>query len=293
LSKDIWHGDYLMPISLNRWNYAEGNPIINIDPSGFINEKEGPEADQIVDSLRSTYGVRINKDWGYILTPTPTPTPNSSTKCTWDPGTWKGIWDLKNVKAAIVRIATAVHGTSNFKNIFPVFTIEFRIVSCGRGCTYPGLGGNFLVTLKDSGRPASTSLKVMDSTLNFDEWTVVHEMGHVWDLNNNGKWHDRLVSYTNGHRSESEHKKKKCTNNWEPGCNSASYFYGDKPPKGSDVNFNPEEDFAESFAGFVFPNDVTSYVKSHFKDIPQLLYSDYTKTLRYSFINDLVNGKIQ
>ncbi len=36
LTKDSWLGDYNRPLSLNRWNYVEGNPINYIDPSGHI-----------------------------------------------------------------------------------------------------------------------------------------------------------------------------------------------------------------------------------------------------------------
>jgi RHS repeat-associated protein len=34
ISRDTWSGEYNRPLSLNRWNYVEGNPINAIDPSG-------------------------------------------------------------------------------------------------------------------------------------------------------------------------------------------------------------------------------------------------------------------
>jgi len=33
-SRDTWPGDYNRPLSLNRWNYVEGNPVNRTDPSG-------------------------------------------------------------------------------------------------------------------------------------------------------------------------------------------------------------------------------------------------------------------
>jgi hypothetical protein len=34
LSRDTWGGSYNNPLSLNRWNYVEGNPVTYTDPSG-------------------------------------------------------------------------------------------------------------------------------------------------------------------------------------------------------------------------------------------------------------------
>jgi hypothetical protein len=280
---------------------------MNIDPTGFITEAEGNEADSIISILSSTYGVFIDKDWGYTGTPTSTPTVSvtttptptvtitPTTSCKWLPGEWKNIWDLRNVQAAIERTSIAVGGGANFSKMFGEFRIAFRAVSCGKGCTYPGIGGNYLIVLEDQGKPGNISLDVLDThgDYNFDEWTVVHEMGHLWDFRNNENWRKKLLSKTGGYVDYLWRQlKTKCSNDWEPGCNDASYFYGDVPAKGSDSNFNPGEDFAESFAAYIFPTDATNYVKTYYSNIPSLYYADYTKTLRYFFIDSLVNGKI-
>jgi len=34
ITRDTWGGDYQRPLSLNKWNYVEGNPINYTDPSG-------------------------------------------------------------------------------------------------------------------------------------------------------------------------------------------------------------------------------------------------------------------
>jgi hypothetical protein len=35
LTRDTWQGDYNRPMSLNKWNYVEGNPVNRTDPSGM------------------------------------------------------------------------------------------------------------------------------------------------------------------------------------------------------------------------------------------------------------------
>jgi RHS repeat-associated protein len=35
LTRDSWQGNYIRPLSLNRWNYVEGNPINWNDPTGY------------------------------------------------------------------------------------------------------------------------------------------------------------------------------------------------------------------------------------------------------------------
>jgi RHS repeat-associated protein len=40
LSKDVWPGDYTKPLSLNGWNYAEGNSINHTDPSGMCLDED-------------------------------------------------------------------------------------------------------------------------------------------------------------------------------------------------------------------------------------------------------------
>jgi hypothetical protein len=45
LTKDVWQGDYSRPLSLNGWNYVEGNPINRVDPSGQISCLKYNDAD--------------------------------------------------------------------------------------------------------------------------------------------------------------------------------------------------------------------------------------------------------
>ena len=82
--------------------------------------------------------------------------------------------------------------------------------------------------------------------------------------------------------------------NRRPGCNAAGYFYGGIPPKGSDVNFNREEDFAESVAAYVFPDEAQQWVERWY-DTPyqeMLWYQDYHETPRWEYVNSLIEGTI-
>jgi RHS repeat-associated protein len=41
ISRDTWGGDYNNPVTLGKWVYANGNPIIYIDPSGLYSTEYG------------------------------------------------------------------------------------------------------------------------------------------------------------------------------------------------------------------------------------------------------------
>ena len=45
VSRDAWEGDYIRPLSLNQWNYVEGNPINYSDPSGLQTCVNGNKCD--------------------------------------------------------------------------------------------------------------------------------------------------------------------------------------------------------------------------------------------------------
>jgi hypothetical protein len=102
-----------------------------------------------------------------------------------------------------------------------------------------------------------------------------------------------------------------------PGCNRAGYFYGDKP-SGSNWSFNRLEDFAESVAmyiGWERGNDLSEHARNrivryqlkngekdpyfnlidNWADYAKRFYpenGDYTKTKRWQFVDELVNGRI-
>jgi len=62
LTRDTWMGDYDRPLSFNRWNYVEANPVNYTDPTGLIKQTEAAEADKIVKAL-TVYKVFVKVDW--------------------------------------------------------------------------------------------------------------------------------------------------------------------------------------------------------------------------------------
>jgi hypothetical protein len=70
ISRDSWQGDYNRPLSLNRWNYTEGNPVNYIDPSGFFSMYEimkgfgASTPDEVINRFKS--GGTLAGKWGYL-----------------------------------------------------------------------------------------------------------------------------------------------------------------------------------------------------------------------------------
>ncbi|MFN8458791.1 MAG: RHS repeat-associated core domain-containing protein, partial [Anaerolineae bacterium] len=51
LSRDMWEGDELRPLSMNGWNYVEGNPVNYVDPSGRCRGLTGKAFDLCVRAV--------------------------------------------------------------------------------------------------------------------------------------------------------------------------------------------------------------------------------------------------
>jgi len=166
----------------------------------------------------------------------------------------------------------------------------------------------------------------------FSAWTVVHEFAHAWDANYGWRLSRLLEKYTGGYTSPLLSYLKQLAGlsdsaflnpektpgryGRRPGCNKAGYFYGDKP-SGSNWSFNRVEDFAEAVAmyiGWDRNNDLSQHARNriiryqlkngekdpfntidNWMDYAKIFYpdnGDYTKTKRWQFIDDLVNGRI-
>jgi RHS repeat-associated protein len=62
LTKDVWEGDYMRPMSFNGWNYVESNPVNFTDPSGLIPIKssEPPDGRDLTSWLYAELSANAN-----------------------------------------------------------------------------------------------------------------------------------------------------------------------------------------------------------------------------------------
>ncbi len=279
-ARDSWQGDYNRPISLNRWNYVDGNPINYTDPTGFIKQNEAGDADAIVEKLK-VYHVFVSVDWGtgdYWNTIT-------SSVCNWRDGLWT-LGELKALKRGTIDLANAMGGLNKFIfNIGGVTVLKAATVDPGAAAA------SALHRIKVNSR--------LDDELN--SWSAVHELAHVWDINSGNRFSAALAEIT-GSFTDPYHKPIKCDidpNNPRRlkrfrGCNDAGYYYGGTPPAGAGVDFNILEDFAESVATYVYPDKAQQKLKDlKFKGDPNydfLYYDDYRKQPRWTYIYALMHS---
>ena len=76
ISRDTWGGDYNRPLSLNRWNYVEGNPVNSADPTGLCADPGAINYDGMPNNMREciyrgVYTGQVQTNYGYPLLDTP------------------------------------------------------------------------------------------------------------------------------------------------------------------------------------------------------------------------------
>ena len=258
-------------------------------------------ATERLSHLRDEYDVEVITDWGEA--------PDGS----WQNGLWTRV-ELERLQLNIQLLASAMGGSNRFvRNLNHVSIQKADIGSHG------GEALAHMVSLSTK-KPASA-------------WTMVHELAHAWDANHGWGLSAALEKYTGGRTSYLLGLLKRFLGRADaspfqagkepghhgrlPGCNSAGYFYGDKP-SGSDWNFNRKEDFAECVAmylGWEKNNDLSEWAEArinlhllengasdrrfgvdNWADYKKYFYpeeGDYSKTLRWIFINELLAGKIE
>lgn len=253
--------------------------------------------------LKIDYQVEVLADWGHG-----NPDPNG-----WERGTWIKA-ELDRLHDAICLLANIMGGNEKFIRNLGGVTI--------RKADIGSHGGEAL-----SHRVSFSTRRT------FSSWTVVHELAHAWDANYGWRLSRQLEKYTGGFTSPVlsllkrfarlsdsglwSSEKKPGRYGRRPGCNRAGYFYGDRP-SGSNWSFNRLEDFAESIAmyiGWEGNNDLSQHahnrivryqlqngdkdpfhVIDNWADYAKCFYpenGDYTKTKRWQFVDDLVNGRVE
>jgi hypothetical protein len=255
----------------------------------FVTEK--------LKQLQTQFRIEILPDWG----------PGSDGG--WQAGTWLRD-ELDRIDRTVGLLASAMGGGDKFTKNLNGVTIKKADIG-----THGGEALHHRVSLSTKGT--------------FTPWTVVHELAHAWDANHNWQLSAALEKYTGGYTSRVLSFVKKALGRgdsglWDqgdkpgrrgrlPGCNAAGYFYGDIP-SGSNWAFNRVEDFAESVAMYVAwkkDNELSEWAESrvsryllenganaknfgvdNWADYKKYFYpdeGDYTKTLRWKFVDELVN----
>ena len=171
LSRDTWEGNYLETLSLNKWNYVEGNPIKFIDPSGRIKQgKEDNDAEGIRNRL-NVMNIIIYKDWGSYQYFNNSYNPKAR-GCGWNEGSWE-IRDLELIEDAATRLNKVLHG--KIPTIAGRIDVRKSIVDINLGAmAAPGLlkyvfGDIFFFSASSQ------------TTEEWYKYAFVHEFGHVWD----------------------------------------------------------------------------------------------------------------
>lgn len=256
------------------------------NPPGHISESEVAAADAIAAYLHATYNVSIVRDWGLVTSFHFQPAfPFITMGRRWKPGRWTLV-ELQTVQEALADLSAFMGGAERFKALVRRTKVALSPRTRGRGLT---MWGGRRVEFRDSGKPPTTV--DIQNKHNIDKWTVVHEFGHVWDASHGWRLSVGLEAHTGGSTGGS--RPQQCDeHNRLPGCNKALYHYGGTPPRGSDVNFNRREDFAECVVASVYPAaaqaDVARFKQDRlYKDC--LYYADFTTTPRWDYIQSLLH----
>jgi RHS repeat-associated protein len=279
LSRDTWAGDVNNPLSLNRWMYVEGNPVNYVDPSGRIKENEVSMAEASI-KLLSLYGITLRPDWGYSVAYLDN---HLSILGLGDPiicgGDWReGDWslgELLNTVLGVQTLALAMGHPEKFKNELGTPIIIYQAPTP-------------YVAVAES----SHSIR-FNSEYNFDneqniqmQWTVVHELAHIWDANKRYKLSERLEKQTNGKTTFELNDQGIWKEIYIPGSFPVPACYNDR--------FNRREDFAESVAAYLYPGWASARASdnSFLQNIPECTYeywgiSDFRDTKRGEYINSL------
>ncbi len=275
VSRDVWEGYFSKPLSLNRWNYVESNPINFLDPSGYISQDEATQAEYILNELYTKYNIFINKDWGeyyYEIDPVNSVYGEATGIYCWNEGMWD-IRNLEDVRKAVNKIAPETMSINKFNKAFQ----HVRISRINLNRTSFAPPGGFADLLGD--------IVLTDYTMGNDReeyriGSIIHEFGHVWDYRSNNQLAMGLMLELDTWVCTGTNPKSQFCN-WEPlkaidtapdyvstchpGTPTSDPYYDqngdglcDMPYSGTYGGFPPltgpgAEDWAQSFVYYIYP----------------------------------------
>lgn len=264
---------------------------------------QADDALRIITDLKADYGVQIEVDFGWQLTYKESAdivfipydyylrdVLLSQADChQWEKGNWE-LAELLTLKASVKRLADLM-GRDRFNS-----EIGGAIIQKDPFSPYPG--ANVAPFTAPHHITFWTTTLLVPNTFGdpySGSWTAVHELAHAWDKQQSEHLSTGLERYTGGHTTGKKRTDCATGDDWSPGCNSAGYYYEYTPPKGSDINFNRGEDWAESVAAYAYPEIAKGVVAQYGRgpgllDRPGLYYTDYKTTLRYDFVGAVLNG---
>jgi hypothetical protein len=268
-----------------------------------MNQADYQYAQTKLAQLKMDYQVEVLADWG----------PGNPEPDEWKPGTWTKA-ELDRLENAICLMAGIMGGNQKFVQNLGGVTVKKSDIG-----SHAGEALAHRVSFSTKGT--------------FSWWTVVHEFAHAWDANHGWRLSRRMEKYTGGFTSPAlsfvkklirlsdsglfSPEKKPGRYGRRSGCNRAGYFYGDRP-SGSNWSFNRLEDFAESVAmymGWERDNELSQHARNriiryqlqngekdpfhvidNWMDYAKCFYpenGDYTRTKRWQFMDELVNGRME
>ena len=198
LTQDSWQGDYNNPLSLNQWNYVEGNPVNKEDPAGHCVGPNGVDLPDGSLACNNGNGGTSNTVGNKVCDGS-----NLSESCK-----IVTTGDLKNVLSS--EYNWNLLGDWNFQELTGIFDAGFKIkyfvdnLTHGDGLVWMQhyLGGtnishvnantpSYVPRQRDSTMPAIISGTGANTVYLTDNWLLqdggspwlAHEMGHIWDIN--------------------------------------------------------------------------------------------------------------
>jgi RHS repeat-associated protein len=239
------------PQAWDRYAYVLNNPLIYTDPSGHAGCLDGEYC------ASEKKGVTSNQIIIDILT--------HDFYFEFD-----GAWEVNT-------LLTIWKGTSDLANVMGDSSVFNRCI------------GNISLEMifKDNKNPAWLDGRTVfvNSKLKLTEWTIIHELAHAWD--SNYEW------------ALSQDMKKEMGGRY-PYSELLHELFPDQPafwyktdvlpyPAGTDKNFNPKEDFAESVTASVYPDEAMGRAASRSSPYP-IEYTSFRHTPRYEYILNLIKG---